>query len=246
MSTLVHEQQKQKGGIRRFDLGAAILISLTLGFSLGSSWETSRVVDVFHRKYYDAKIYNNTYWLGTPIQKVPSDLWVYQEILWQNRPDVILEMGTFKGGSARYLASICDLTGHGRIITVDIMELPNRPAHPRITYLLGSSTSDAIVQQVRGLVRPGETVMVVLDSDHRRDHVLREMKTYGPMVTPGQYMLVEDTNINGHPVLPWWGDPGPFAAVAEFMKGNRDFVQDKSREKFLVTFNPGGWLKKIP
>ena len=230
MNRSVLETQRQKRGIRRFDLAAAIAVSLVAGFSAGKLWQmrtvsAPAVVDWFHQIYFGSGVYDKTTWLGTHVQKLPSDLWAYQEILWERRPDVILEMGTYKGGSARFIASIMDLLGHGRIITVDIKAQPNRPVHPRITYLLGSSTSDEISRQIRELVRPGEAVMVLLDSDHRRDHVLREMQIYGPMVTPGNYMIVEDTNLNGHPVDPDWGGPGPFEAVEQFMKGNRDFAR---------------------
>jgi cephalosporin hydroxylase len=86
--------------------------------------------------------------------------------------------------------------------------------------------------------------MVSLDSDHHKDHVLKELKLYGPLVTPGNYLVVEDTDINGHPVMPRWG-PGPMEAVEEFMKNNSDFIQDRSREKFGVTLFPGGWLKRV-
>jgi cephalosporin hydroxylase len=129
-------------------------------------------------------------------------------------------------------------------LTIDIEEYPGRPQNARITYLLGSSTSDAIIQQVRNSIRPGEKVMVSLDSDHHQDHVLKELKLYGPLVTPGNYLVVEDTDINGHPVMPRWG-PGPMEAVEEFMKNNSDFIQDRSREKFGVTLFPGGWLKRV-
>ena len=86
--------------------------------------------------------------------------------------------------------------------------------------------------------------MVDLDSNHSKQHVLEEMRAYAPMITIGNYLIVEDTNINGHPVLPEFG-PGPMEAVEEFLKENHDFVPDPSREKFLVTFNPGGYLRKV-
>jgi cephalosporin hydroxylase len=228
---------------------AAIMVSLAVGAAGASVWLDSepRTVERFHRIYHDKSETTwdqNTRWLGTRIQKLPMDLQVYQELLWETKPDVLLEMGTLNGGSALYFASIFDLMGHGRVITVDIEREPDLPRHARIMYLRGSSTSPEIVRQIEALTKPGETVMAVLDSDHHAPHVLKELEIYSRMVTPGQYLVVEDTNINGHPVWKGWG-PGPAEATAEFLAGNRDFAVDRSREKFLVTFNPGGWLKRI-
>jgi cephalosporin hydroxylase len=249
-TTATDEQAKPtRPGIDRLDLIVAIAISLMIGACAAALWMSREawIVERFHAYYYDHgnKTWDrNTFWLGTPIEKLSMDLMAYQELLWDTKPDVLLEMGTARGGSAYYFASIFDLMGRGRVITVDIQGEPGRPVHPRITYLLGSSTSPEIVRQVEALVKPGEKVMVVLDSDHHAPHVLRELQIYSRMVTPGQYLVVEDTNINGHPVLPGYG-PGPAEATAEFLAGNKNFAVDRSREKFLITFYPGGWLKRV-
>lgn len=202
------------------------------------------VVDQFHQLYYNSNVWMGTFWLGVPVQKCPLDLWIYQEILHELRPDVIIECGTADGGSAYYLASICDLLNNGRIISVDIAPNPARPQHHRITYLTGSSVSEPVYQTVRNSIQPGEKVMVILDSDHHYGHVLNELRIYALLVSPGSYMIVEDTNINGHPVFPGYG-PGPMEAVQQFLAENNGFVMDKSREKFLLTFFPNGFLKKI-
>ncbi len=206
------------------------------------------VGDQFHRLYYDAgglgRTWASTRWLGIPTQKCPFDLWIYQEILFELKPDVIIECGTADGGSALFLASLCDLLGKGRVVTVDIKENPARPKHPRITYLLGSSTAERIVDQIRQSIHEGDTVMAVLDSDHRKEHVVNELRIYSRLVTVGSYLIVEDTNLNGHPVAPSFG-PGPLEAVHEFLERNGDFVVDRTREKFLLTFNPGGYLRRI-
>ena len=180
--------------------------------------------------------------MGTPVLKCPLDLWMYQEILSETRPDVIVETGTHMGGSARYLAGICDLLGHGRIVTVDVVTHPGRPDHDRITYLVGSSTSDEVVARIAGLAGEAERVMVILDSDHARDHVLREA-LYAPLVSPGCYLVVEDTNVNGHPVVPGFG-PVPMEAVTEFVSLDRSFEVDPSRERLMLTFNPSGYLRR--
>ena len=228
--------------LRRFALLVSIVMSMLIGYSIGRVLPDARVITAFHQLYYATQF--STGWLGVPTQKSPLDMWVYQEILTETRPDVLLEMGTFKGGSAYYFASMFDLIGHGRVITVDIEKEPNLPVHPRVTYLLGSSTSPEIVGQIRSALKPGEKVMVVLDSDHHAAHVRRELEIYSQMVTNGQYLVVEDTDINGHPVLAKWG-PGPAEATTDFLTSNHDFTRDLSREKFLITFFPGGWLKRV-
>ena len=203
-------------------------------------------VDAFHRRYYERfrETWMNTHWLGVQTLQMPLDMWIFQEIIHEVRPDVLIEAGTFDGGSALYFASMFDLIGRGRVITVDIKRRPKLPDHPRITYLTGSSVSDEILAQIRGMIQPGERVMVTLDSDHRKEHVLQELRRYGPLVTQGSYLVVADTNVNGHPVDPDFG-PGPMEAVEEFLAENSGFEADPSREKFEFTFNPGGYLKRV-
>ncbi|HEX4188692.1 MAG TPA: CmcI family methyltransferase [Solirubrobacteraceae bacterium] len=200
----------------------------------------------FHRFYYldMERTWENTRWLGHRIQKFPGDVWVYQEILTELRPDWIIETGTNWGGSAYYLASICDLLGNGRVVTVDLDAKPDPPQHERITYLAGSSTAPEIVERVRGMIDGSQTVLVILDSDHSYEHVSDELRVYCELVTPGSYLIVEDTNIAGHPVLR--GLPrGPYEAVDDFLAGDERFERDRTREKFMMTFNPGGYLKRI-
>lgn len=206
----------------------------------------NEVVREFSKIYYDLapQTWKNTRWLGHEIQKCPTDLMVYQEILHETKPDLIIECGTYKGGSTLFLASICDLLGKGRIISIDITDVPGRPRHPRIEYIQGSSTAPSIWWELQKRLAPEERVLVILDSDHEKSHVLQEMRLYGPLVTLGSYMIVEDTNINGHPVYPSFG-PGPMEAVEEFMKDCTEFEIDLSREKLLLTQNPNGYLKKV-
>jgi len=200
----------------------------------------------FHLLYYtdENRTWLNTHWLGVPVRKLPLDLWIYQEIIYETKPDVIVEAGTLHGGSAYFFASVFDILGRGRVLTVDLVDDPGKPSHERITYLLGSSTSDETFQRIRGLIRDSERVMVTLDSDHHKSHVLKELRLYSSLVTPGNYLVVEDTNLNGHPVLPNFG-PGPWEAVEEFLKGNPDFVADRDREKFFLTFFPRGYVKRV-
>jgi cephalosporin hydroxylase len=203
------------------------------------------VVRAFHRLFYRSgkQTWSNTSWLGVPAQKCAFDLWIYQELLHELRPAVIVECGTANGGSALFLASICDLLGHGEVVTVDIADRPGRPSHDRITYLKGSSTEPEIVERVKQLVASREPVVVILDSNHSRDHVLNELRLYAQLVSAGSYLIVEDSNVNGHPVVPDFG-PGPAEAVTRFLAETDEFEVDPSREKFFLTFNPSGYLRK--
>lgn len=200
----------------------------------------------FHKLYhYSYDIWDTkTFWFGARVQKCPVDLWVYQEIIYKIKPNVILETGTFHGGSALFLAQICDLVNKGNVISIDSQYIKGRPSHKRIRYILGSSTSDKVLKEVRKLIKDKKVVMVVLDSDHRKEHVLKELKLFGKLVTKGSYLIVEDTNLNGHPIDSLHG-PGPMEAVWEFLRGNTYFVIDKTKEKFLLTCNPNGYLLKV-
>ena len=206
-----------------------------------------RIVNEFHKLYYYdmERTWKNTFWLNVPVAKCPLDLWIYQEIIYETKPDFIIETGTAYGGSALFMTPpICDLINRGQIITIDINEQIGRPKHEEIKYLIGSSTNAKTVEEVRTIIPPQARVMVILDSDHSIGHVLDEISCYSPMVTNGCYLIVEDTNANGHPVLPLYGN-GPMEAVQQFVKRQRDFVVDCQREKFFMTFNPKGYLRRV-
>jgi cephalosporin hydroxylase len=204
------------------------------------------VIDLFENIYYDSpkSTWDSTSWLGAPCKKYPTDLWIYQEIIFENKPDLIIETGTLYGGSALYLGSLLDLVGHGRVISIDLEVREARPHHNRVTYVTGSSTESATIAQLEPLLRDSVTRMVILDSDHRKAHVEEELRIYSQYVTPGQYLIVEDSAINGHPVYGKFG-PGPFEAIATFLKGTNDFVVDKTREKFFLSANHNGNLRRI-
>ena len=201
----------------------------------------------FHRSYYYSieKTWGNTSWLGVPLLKCPLDLWVYQEILYDLQPEYVIECGTNRGGSAFYMAGIFDLICKGRIITIDIEDLKaDYPTHDRVEYLIGSSTSPEIVKRVKSIIGDAGPVIVILDSDHSRDHVMAELMVYSEIVTHGSYIIVEDTNLGGHPVCPAQR-PGPMEALRDFLKTNDSFEIDHSRTKYMLTFNPNGYLKRV-
>jgi len=206
---------------------------------------TPPITLAFHFIHYHAGPQYRARWLGVPIMKIPEDMLTYQEIIFETQPDVIIEAGTAYGGSGLFFASICDLTGRGRVISIDINEDPTRPRHKRITYLLGSSTSKAVVDQVQRAVKPDDRVMVVLDSDHSKDNVLSELMIYSRLVTVDNYLVAEDTNVNGHPVA-WSFGPGPMEAVKEFLAKDTSFVADRSRDqKYLLSYFPNGFLRRV-
>jgi cephalosporin hydroxylase len=190
---------------------------------------------------------NNFYsasWLGHPILQNILDLWTIQETIALVRPGLLIECGTHRGGSSLFFANLFDLMGKGQIVTMDIERMHNL-SHPRITYLIGSSTSEEVLAIVRkkATVCPGP-VMVILDSDHSRDHVRRELECYAPLVTPGSYCLVQDGVVDTLSVFRS-GRPGPLPAIEEFLRSSDSFEIDTERcERFLVTHHPSGWLRR--
>lgn len=221
---------------------------LLLGNAYMKPADRTDIINHFHRLYYDSEAFgqtwSNTTFLGTKIDKCPLDLWIYQEIIFDLRPDVIIETGTYFGGNSLYMACICDLISHGRVLTIDIEERDGRPHHERITYITDSSTSNSTVQKVKHEIEGCSSIMVVLDSDHTKHHVLNELNIYSDIVTKGSYLIVEDSNINGHPVAPDFG-LGPMEAIEEFLQKNDKYVVDETKEKLLMTFNPKGYLRRI-
>ena len=200
----------------------------------------NETVHAFAREYGERGVVMATFWMGRHVYKCPTDLWIYQELLHVTRPDLVIETGTHSGGSALFLASMCDLMDRGRIVTIDIDPQDDLPEHPRIKYIKGSSVAPKVLEQVRPEASDAERVMVILDSDHSRDHVLAELREYAPLVSEGCYLIVEDTMAG---VLPDHG-PGPDQAIQEFLAENDSFAVDPVCEKFLMTFQPGGYLKR--
>jgi cephalosporin hydroxylase len=200
----------------------------------------------FARLYY-ARVETTVFgtrFLGIQTLKYPTDLWAYQEIISETLPDVIIETGTWHGGSALFFATVCDALGYGRVITVDTDPGEPLPDHSRITYIRGSSVEPALLSTIREQTAGAQRVMVILDADHSYAHVLKELDAYADLVTVGSYLIVEDTNVNGHPVLSEHG-PGPGEAVCEFLLRDPRYAVDGLRERLLITANPGGFLRRV-
>lgn len=194
----------------------------------------------FHEEFYGVQMWRSVFWRGHMALKCPLDLWQYQEIIHEVKPDLVVELGTYMGGTALFLADILEIAGKGRVVSIDIEAQPDRPAHPRLAYVLGSSVDRDLA---RTIVSGSRRVLVLADSDHSEAHVLKELDLWSVYVTLGSYLIVEDTNLNGHPVVPDAG-PGPWEAVKRFLAGNPLFEADVYRERFGVTFNPSGYLRR--
>lgn len=201
--------------------------------------------------FHEIPVWRNTWFHNVPIEKNPLDLWMMQQIIYEVQPDFVIETGTWKGGSALYWAHTLNGMGlvNSRVLTVDILDQTSTAAtHPLwskyVVPFKGSSTDPAIVADI-GRRTSGRKVLVTLDSDHSMKHVLNELNAYAPLVTRGSYIVVEDTHMDGVPTQPGFG-PGPLAAVMRFLaeNGSKDFEQDFAREAMIMTFNPGGWLRR--
>ncbi len=216
--------------------------------------DEQQIVEAYHKLYYAKRLWDTTTWLGAACLKSPHDVWIYQEILVETRPTLIIETGTAWGGSAHFLGCVFDAmhardAAHsGRIITIDTETREGEIDHPRVTKIKASSLAPESPEQVRSQIKPDDRVMLIIDSLHNRDHVYAELVAYGPMVTPGCYAIVEDSNINGHPVFTDFAPdqgPGPFEAVVDYLKATDRFQIDRSCEKLLMTLNPCGYLRCV-
>jgi cephalosporin hydroxylase len=189
--------------------------------------------------------FEHTRWLGHELWQPLPDAWTLQEVIAEVKPALLIETGTYKGGSSLYIANLMDLLGHGRVITIDIKKFHNL-SHPRITYLIGDSVSAPMVAQINTAAREADgPIMVLLDSAHHRDHVLKEMEAYGPLVTPGSYLHVQDGVIDQQNMFAT-DRPGPLRAIEAFLPNHREFVVDEARvNQFLITHHPKGWLRRV-
>jgi len=198
-------------------------------------------------------------WMGVPIIQMPADVMATQEVIWATKPDVIIETGVARGGSVLFMASLLEIIGKGKVIGVDIdIRAHNREAiqtHPmskRVVLVEGGSVDEVTLARVRAEIPDGASVMVVLDSDHSRKHVLAECRAYGPMVTPGCYMVVADTLV-GHVTEEnaprkrskvWFKGDEPLSALQDYMaETNRFEVDEALNGKLVMSSSPGGYVR---
>ena len=177
-------------------------------------------------------------WKGVTVIKYATDMILYSEMIYQNKPDFIIEAGTAYGGSAFFFADMLNtLCGGGKVLTIDTRNRVTK-RHPDVEYIIGSSTDPKIVEKVINLTQKG-SVMVVLDSDHSLDHVKSELSIYNDIVTPNQFMVVEDCYVRRERIS------GPGKAVNWFLPLNKSFVRENPEEKFLISVTREGWLRKL-
>ena len=204
----------------------------------------------YHKWYYNTFVWKKTSWMGIECWKSVADMWNYQEILFELKPSLVIEFGTNRGGSALFFASIMRHVGAPfKVLSVDITHGrldPRARQDPDIVFVESSSTVSAVTEHIQRLKGelPGK-IFAILDSDHTMDHVLAEMKLLRPLLSTGDYLLVEDSTVNGHPVLPGWG-PGPYEAIEAYEREfPNDYTHDVVREnKFGWTFAPYGFLTR--
>jgi cephalosporin hydroxylase len=199
-------------------------------------------------------------WCGLPIIQLPADILTTQEIIWETKPDIIIETGVARGGSVIFLASLCRLIGKGHVIGVDVdIRSHNRESiesHPfanHITLIEGSSTAPQTLESVKKLIPHGASVMVILDSDHSKAHVLKELEAFAPLVTKGCYLVVADTLlgiVDDHPtqgrVEPLKKGNDPLAALGAYLKTTDRFEKDEAiNGKQIFASSPQGYLRCI-
>lgn len=218
--------------------------------------EAFRVLsDLWIKSGWASRYSYNFSWMGRPVIQLPEDLFMVQEVIYRVRPDVIVETGVAHGGSAVFYASLLELLGRGRVISIDIEIRPhNRRAldqHPlrhRISLLEGNSVALETVQEVRRMVGAGEKVMAILDSNHSKAHVLQELELYSALIAPGSYIVVADGNMEDLQDVPGgsqkWLTDNPRVAIHEFLGTHPEFEIDPEPTRLGVTYWPEAYLRR--
>lgn len=220
------------------DLGVLNTMTAThledsLSLPIGNLLELMQQSIMAHTTYFGVRAYKN-----------PLDAWIYQEIVVAQRPDVIVEVGNRFGGGTLHLAHLCDLLGHGQVIGVDvnhadISDVVRR--HPRVTLIEGDAVGR--FEDVRALCSESRSTMVIEDSSHTYDNTLAVLRAYSALLHVGDHFVVEDTIC--HHGLAVGPNPGPYEAVVTFLEQDPRFRADRERERFLVTWNPRGFLTRV-
>lgn len=226
--------------------------------SNGSNSSLQAAADKFNVESNKVGYSYNFSWMGRPIIQYPQDMIAMQEIIWELKPDLIIETGIAHGGSLIYYASILELIGKGEVLGIDIdirkhnrAEIEKHPMFRRIQMIEGSSVDQDTVDKVAAVAAGKGTVLVALDSNHTHEHVLQELEMYSPFVSKGSYLVVFDTIVedlpnNYVPGRPWKQGDNPKTAVREFLRLHHEFETDKSIDnKLLISVGPDGYLKRV-
>ena len=225
-----------------------------------SNDELLAAAEVFNIASNKAQYSYNFSWMGRPIIQYPQDMIAMQEIIWELKPDLIIETGIAHGGSLIYYASILELIGKGEVLGIDIdirehnkLEIEKHPMFKRITMIQGSAIDPVIVDEARKHTEGKQVVLVVLDSNHTHEHVLAELKFYAPFVSLNSYIVVYDTIVEKLPqnylpglIRPWGIGDNPMTAVTSFLAQQSGFEIDHSiNNKLLISVAPDGYIKRI-
>jgi len=223
----------------------------------GANAKLKELAQAFYNESAKHKYTYHFSWMGRPIIQLPQDMMAMQEIIWRVKPDLVIECGIAHGGSILYYASLLELQGHGEVLGIDRdIRSHNREAieaHPmfkRVSMIEGSSLAPTIVEQVHAAAA-GKKVIVVLDSNHTHEHVLEELRLYGPLVSVDSYCVVMDTVVenmpeDAFPDRPWGKGDNPRTAVWAFLEENRDFEIDSTiHNKLLITVAEDGYLRRV-
>lgn len=193
-------------------------------------------------------VFEKVRWMGIPTLKNVLDCWIYQEIIWDVKPDVLIELGSYAGGSTMFFCHLFDILGNGQVLSLDRIRTFYQAKHPRLTDITGDCSDPAIVAQV-GRFCAGKKVMAIHDADHSRQAVLRDLRLYADFISVDSYFIVEDGVVDVFDPRAsaqlGWSEPGPLAAVRAFLAEDGRFVDDESRERYLITYNPSSWLKRV-
>jgi cephalosporin hydroxylase len=192
-------------------------------------------------------VFDKMTWMGIKILKNPLDVWIYQEILYEVRPDVVIEIGSAYGGSTGYLADLLDLLQNGMVVSIDIDRSRYQlQHHHRVFELTGDSSDPVVVSRVREICRDKKTI-IIQDGGHTKAQVLRDLEDYSPFVSLSSYFIVEDGIVDlfnpGDGI--GFEEDGPLAAIEEFLSRNPQFQVDSTRERYILTYNPKGFLKRV-
>ena len=192
-------------------------------------------------KYHHEKVvFNEVSWMGVPFHKNVLDAWIYQELIFKVKPDIIVEIGSENGGSTLYFAHLLDCIGKGIVISIDVERRPYKVVHDRIIEITGHSSAEEVIGKVYKLTKD-KTVLINQDGGHSEDQVFRDLTNYSGLVSVGSYFIVEDTLLYPYAGL----KEGPLMAINRFLETNHNFVTDLECERYILTANPSGYLKRV-
>jgi cephalosporin hydroxylase len=227
--------------------------------SYAANQSLRKAAKVFNTESNKSQYSYNFTWMGRPIIQYPQDMIAMQEIIWEVKPDLVIETGIAHGGSLIYYASLLELIGNGEVLGIDIdirshnrKEIERHPMYKHIRMIEGSSIDNNTANEVKQIAKDKERIIVCLDSNHTHEHVLRELELYAPLVSLNSYIVVFDTIVEDLPEgyfsqkRPWGPGNNPRTAVDEFLSNNNEFIIDENIDnKLLISVTPGGYLKRI-